>query len=304
MLIAQISFGQNYLGYYKQINEAKSLSIDSNYLQAALLYKKTFEEYDFEFARDCINAIEISATLDHNTLTFYFLQCALKRGIPASYFDGKPELKNFRSTQYYSSILDSSSIFKKEFDSNINAKIRDEINEMFEDDQQIREHYYKWWNFPLRPVIREKWEKLNQKQVLRIMEITKSYGFPGEQLIGIDFPKYHEKIDSMQFSAGIPIILFIHHYSQPNFSFDSVLLEQVFKGSLYNEHFATICDFEAEFGKNKSNCLGYYGLRHKPKNYVQDEFEDKRKGIGLLLDSEIQKLNKTQLMTKFWNRLK
>ena len=73
MLIAQISFGQNYLGYYKQINDAKSLSIDSNYLQSALLYKKTFEEYDFEFARDCINAIEISATLDHNTLTFYFL---------------------------------------------------------------------------------------------------------------------------------------------------------------------------------------------------------------------------------------
>ena len=125
------------------------------------------EEYDFEFARDCINAIEISATLDHNTLTFYFLQCALKRGIPISYFDGKPELKNFRLTQYYSSILDSSSIFKKEFDSNINAKIRGEINEMFEDDQQIREHYYKWWNFPLRPVIREKWKKLNQKQVIK-----------------------------------------------------------------------------------------------------------------------------------------
>ena len=304
ILITQISFGQNYLDYYKQVNEAKLLSVDSNYLQSALTYKKTFEAYDFEFARDCINAVEVSTALNHDSLTFYFIKCALKRGVPISYFKQKSELKNFKLTHYWSLIVDNVLLFKKEFESSINTEIRDEINEMFEADQEMRKRYYQWWNFPFRYIIGKKWKTLNHKQVIRLVEITKTHGFPGECLIGIDFPKYHEKIDSKQFSAGMPIIIFIHHYSQPNFSYDSVLLEQVFKGNLYNEHFATICDFEAEFGKGKFDCSGYFGLRHQPKNYKQGEFKEKRKEIGLLLDSEIQKLKSTQILTKFWAKLK
>ncbi len=302
--ITYLSFSQDYLGYYESINKAKLLSIDSNYLESSLLYQKTFEIYDFEFARDCINAAEVSIALRHDNLTFYFIKCALKRGIPLSYFDKKPKFNGFKSTHYWSSILDSAGLFKKEFESSINNEIRNEINKMFTEDQQIREKYYKWWNFPLKPLISKKWKVLNEKQVDRIIDITRLYGFPGESLIGIDLPKYHEKINNVQFSAGMPIIIFIHHYSQPNESYDSLLLEQVRKGRLYNEHFATICDFEAEFGKNKFDCMGYYGLRHLPKYPIEDTFKEKRKEIGLLSDSEIKKISKTQVMTKFWNQLK
>ncbi|UTW65737.1 hypothetical protein KFE94_13905 [bacterium SCSIO 12643] len=299
-----IIFGQNYLRYYLQVNEAKLLAVDSNYLQSALLYQKTFEEYDFEFARDCIHAVEVAAVLKQDSLTAYFLKCDLKRGVPISYFDREPELEEFRSSTYYSAINDSALRYRQEFESGINKDLRNEINAMFAEDQRIRERYYKWWNFPFKPIIGNKWEKLNQEQVIRIIEITKVYGFPGEKLIGIDFPEYHDKIDSTQFSAGMPIIIFIHHYSQPNPSYDSILLGQVFKGNLYNEHFATICDFEAAFGKGKYECFGYYGLRQKPKNYTSNQFIEKRNEIGALSDNDIQKLNRSKLLTRFWNRLK
>ena len=300
----QYSFGQSYLNYYTQVNEAKLLAADSNYLESALLYKKTFEEYDFEFARDCINAMEVSSLNSIDSLTSYFIKSALKRGVPISYFSKNANLSDFRLTPYWNSITKDSATFRSEYESNIKTEIRDEINQMFSADQQIRERYYQWSNFLLRPSIGKKWKKLNSEQVMRIMEITKNHGFPGERLIGIDSPEYHEKINSNQFSAGMPIILFVHHYSQPNFSYDSLLFAEVFKGNLYNEHFATICDFEAEFGKSKFACYGYYGLRHKPKNYKPDEFIEKRKEIGLLSNSEIQKLNRSNGMTKFWNSLK
>lgn len=299
-----VAFGQNYLGYYQQVNKAKLLAVDSNYLQSALLYQKTFEAYDFEFARDCIHAVEVAAILNQETLTAYFIKCALKRGVPISYFDQIPELAPFRSSPYFSIIQDSALVYQQEFQSNIHMDLRNEINAMFAADQEIRTRYYKWWNFPLKPIIGKQWEALNQKQVTRIVEITATHGFPGEKLIGIDFPEYHKKIDSTQFSAGMPIIIMVHHYSQPNVSFDSILLEQVFKGNLYNEHFATICDFEAAFGKGKYECMGYYGLRQKPKNYTRNQFIEKRNEIGLLSDDDIQKLNRSKLLTRFWNRLK
>ncbi|MEL6538623.1 MAG: hypothetical protein AAFQ98_24605, partial [Bacteroidota bacterium] len=87
--------GQDYLGYYEQVNEAKLHAADSNFLQSALLFQKAFETYDFEFARDCINAVEVSAALSQDTLVAYFVRRALISGVPISLFEEKPELATF-----------------------------------------------------------------------------------------------------------------------------------------------------------------------------------------------------------------
>lgn len=135
------------------------------------------------------------------------------------------------------------------------------------------------------------------------MQITKTYGFPGEKLIGLDRSDMHSKISTRNFSAGMSIILLIHHYSQPNQSYDTLLIEEVKKGNLYNEHFATICDFEAEYGKRKYENLGYYGLRHKPRKIDKKTLNVKREEIGILGFEQIEQLNQINNLTKFWNRL-
>ena len=40
-----------------------------------------------------------------------------------------------------------------------------------------------------------------------------------------------KKLNDDEYSAGMSIIIFIHHYSQPNVSFDSLLIEQVLLGN-------------------------------------------------------------------------
>jgi len=304
VLTFQSSFGQNYLGYYTQINQARLLAANSSFKQSALLYQRVFQEYDFEFARDCINAFEVSSFMAHDTLTSFFIRCALKRGVPISYFSKSQKLEVFRTTSLWSSIVRDSTTLRKEYHSHINFKIRAEINEMFQADQAVRKQFYHWSNLLLRPFIGRKWEKLNHEQVKRIIEITQEHGFPGEKLIGIDMPEHHEKIHARQFSAGMPIIILMHHYSQANESYDSVLFAEVFKGYLHNEHFAGICDYEAEFGKGKHDNFGHYGLRHSPVKHAVGEFDRKREEIGLLSGSEIQILNNSDVMTKYWNWLK
>ena len=171
--------GQNYLEYYSKINHAKSLIIDSNYQHAALLYYETFEEFDFEYARDCINAFEIALAIGEDSLTIYFAEQALRRGVPFSYFRNNQETQNPTSTKHWERLEKDSLIFQNEFQASINIEIRNEINTMFALDQEIRKQYYNWWNFLFRPIIGRKWKKTNLKQVNRIMEITKEYGFPG-----------------------------------------------------------------------------------------------------------------------------
>ena len=188
------------------------------------------------------------------------------------------------------------------YKNSINWEIRNEIIEMFKQDQAIRKRYYETFLFK-RIKIGLEWEKLNKKQVERIIEITKEYGFPGEKLIGIDTKKMHQKIMNSNISAGMPIVIFIHHFSQPNVSYDSILYEQIKTGFLYNEHFATICDFEVKFGKSKYENYGCFAFKYRPKRINKTEINKRRESIGMLSIEEYQKLNTTKSITKFWYRL-
>ena len=296
--------GQDYLSYYEGINQAKRCVIQSDYEGAVAWYQKIFETFEFEFARDCMNALEVSLLGGSTHNTAYFMECALRRGVPFSYFSTLKKLEAYKNTDWWEELGQKAGKLHEAYQSGINSQLRMELNEMFAEDQDIRKRFYDPFHLLAKPLIGKKWRKLNEKQVQRILEITEIYGFPGEKVIGIDVPEYHPKIGNTQFSAGMPITILLHHYSHPNPSVDPLLLEEVKKGNVYNEHFASICDFEAEFGKDKYENMGYYGLRHLPNEGYKKEFTEKRKQIGLLTDGEIQQLNQVTGITKFWNRLK
>ena len=303
VLFTEVS-GQNYINYYHQINAARLKAVNGQLLTAARIYHRTFETYDFEFARDCINAVETACAAKHDSLTSYFIECGLRRGIPIEYFAKKKALDVFRKTPDWNKLKERAHRLRTEYLNSLNEALRAEINTMFSEDQAIRTKYYKGWNIFFRPMIRRRWQALNQVQVARIIEITQKIGFPGEQLIGIDESAYHEKIVGNEFSAGMPIVILVHHYSHPNPSFDSVFFKQVAPGNLNNEHFATICDFQAEFGKGAYPNMGSYGLQFLSKKVDPSDFDEKRRVIGLPTHNEIEILNQSFLFTKFWNRLR
>lgn len=304
VLSCHFSFAQKgYQAYYAQINLAKMAAFDSQYVEASQIYFETFKSYEFVFARDCYNAIEVSSLTNDTVRTQYFAEQAIKRGIPVSILQKMPNLSNFRNTRSWRHVLNNADSLDAVYNASINWDIRKEILRMFAKDQEIRSQYYKWYNFPIRPFIGNKWEKTNRNQVHRIIEITEKYGFPGEQLIGIDHPSMHEKIDAHQLSCGMPIVLFVHHYSQPNPSFDFVLLNQIELGNLWNEHFAVICDFEAQFGKNKFEALGYHSVRFSQKDYNPEPIDERRVRIGLLSLKEQKQLESCSVITHFQKRL-
>ncbi|MGD1843901.1 MAG: hypothetical protein ACFB10_00730, partial [Salibacteraceae bacterium] len=238
-----------------------------------------------------------------DALLGFFIRRAMRQGVPYSYFERKTGLEAFRTGAYWRTLANDTAQLQAAYHAGINTSIRKEINAMFAADQAIRKRYYRWWNFLWRPVIGKKWQQLNQQQVLRLIEITRTHGFPGERLIGIDSPADHPKVEADKFSAGMPIILLVHHYSHPNPSFDSLWLAEVLKGNLHNAHFAAICDYQAEFGKNRYPGFGYVGWLHVPEGHRVGQFQEKRKRIGLVPEELVLRLIQVEGFSRFWKRI-
>lgn len=301
-LVALHINAQEIVEYYKRVNEGKVFAIQNDFQSAVSSYQLAIENYDFPFARDCYNAIELSILAKDTNKLSYFLEKAVARGIRVEDLEKSGRINSYTNSQFFKGLKEKEDSLLEVYSSRINSEIREEINAMFFDDQKMREQYYAA-NIFQRIKIEKDWKKLTAKQVERLIEITKTYGFPGEKLIGLDRKEMHRKIDTRNFSAGMPIVLLIHHFSQPNPSYDTLLLEEVKKGNLYNEHFVTVCDFEAEFGKDRYQSFGSFGLRHQHRKVDRDELNSKRKEVGILGVEQIDYLNQVENLTGFWNRL-
>ena len=170
---------------------------------------------------------------------------------------------------------------------------------MFEADQKIRRAYYNWFNVLWKSAIGKRWEKLNREQVERIAQISRTIGFPGEKLIGIDQTTFHPKANAV-FSAGMPIVILIHHFSQPNPSYDELFLAELLKGNLHNQHFATVCDFQAKYGQDRYSHMGPYGINFRQEEKVSS-YNPNRQAIGLPpIGWHKEATNNQTIITEFW----
>lgn len=277
--------GQNYVDYHRELNKAKLLAVGGQFKAAAELTKLTFEAYEFRYARDCVHGIQMAAKTSDTLLVQFFVEAGLKQGIPLSYLRRMSELNWFKATESWRWIEQNADSLEKIYNSSINAELSDETRKMNDELLELK----------ARPVRGAKWRKLIEQQVDRLVDITREFGFPGERLIGID---------TVSLSAGIPIEILTQYYTKARPSNDELFFKQLELGYLYNEHFATICDFQGEFGRKKYDKRGYYGLRFGQKGRKLNYYDAKRQEIGLMTFTEYSKLEKLNLLTKFWKQLK
>lgn len=292
------SSAQDYTKYYQGINNAKLALIEDNLENAVTHYYKTFENFDFVFARDCFNALEVSTKLKHFEMVDYFLKRCLKQGVEFDYLQQKSMLDEYKQTNFWTKFLIVKDSLRDIYEKNVNWKIRSEIIEMFTEDQRIRDLADKNRLNPFKiRKLKKQFEEIDRKFVLRIIEITKEFGFPGEKIIGIDNNSMHPKIHTNRLTTGMPMLIFIHHYSQPNQSYNSILMPEIKKGNLLNEHYATICDFQYTYGKGKYGEIPYYNPIFSNKLDLK-LMNKNRKKIYLLSVDEKNEIRRKNIITQ------
>lgn len=297
LFCSRLIVAQDYAKYYESINKAKLSLVEDSFEIGLSYYYETFKKFDFVFARDCFNALEVASKIRDLDKVDYFLRRCLKQGIEFNFLQQNSILSDFKKTDAWKKVLIDKDSLRIEYERNVNWEIRSEINRMFTEDQNIRDlaNKNRFNIFRIRK-LNKQFEEIDHKLVLRLLEITTEYGFPGEKLIGLDASNMHSKINSENLTAGMPIVLFIHHYSQPNESYNYLLVDEVRKGNLFNEHFATISDFQYAYGKGENRETLCYSLMFNPKLDVE-LIDRNRSSIYLLKVSEANELKSKKIIT-------
>lgn len=292
-----LMFGQekNYINYHILINKAeKNYFLDKNVDSTLIYYDKAFEEYDFIFIKDLLNAAQI-ACFNNQPYESYVMR-SFEFGMKKEHFQKYPILeKNVKELFKKKWVNDTIKAKRKKYLESLDLNYRSWIYEIAIDDQLSKSQpgYAKKVNF------------LIGKLASRIEEI----GFPGERVIGIDDDSMYSdmgnpemdfsnrlkeispnkisyfKLDYDILASKLPILLFIHHkcsYSK----FESVLFDEIKKGNIHPRDVGSIHDNVLRF-RNRKRI--YYCTASLPDNaFLLNLFTEYPESIS----NNIQKVDK------------
>lgn len=301
-------YGQDYISYQTRVNQAETNILDSNYNKAILIYDSLFKEYDFVFAKHCYTAIQLAVEQKKWDLAFEFIEKGVKQGITVKIIENSPVMKNIINNDSWGQFKERKyDSLRKIYLSNINLSLRDEIEKLFALDQYYtsRVNDSRFIKYLFNDL---KWKKEIGKIVdNKLIAIIKKYGFPGEKIIGIREEKirYSEKaiineelmLNRLEEGKGYignlsAQYMLIHYFSNSHPNFNDLLLEEVKKGNIEPYQYASICDFQAKYGKKYKN-EGYYNQWHRDVSVEKrEEINKRRLSIGLETFEELKRKEK------------
>jgi len=262
----------NYIKYHQEARLIESHILDSSYSEAIQEYKKLFSKYNFVFAEDCYRATQTATISNDSINSFLFLERSVKQGVTKERILSDSILIELKKFKYWSKFENKYDSLRNDYISGINWELRKKINNLHDLDQKYRDkHELHPWNFIWRPLIWLKWKKITEKIVENeLIPLIKKYGFPNEKLIGLDEAKYHHKQKYDYLSSNYAFIILIHYFSIPRTAnFNKLFYDAIKTGNISPKQYASLIDFQAEYGKDKY----YHGLHYNEWHKSNDETE-------------------------------
>lgn len=190
--ISSSQINENYLNYYKKINQAELAIVDSAYKNALICYQQAFSLVGLPMSKDLHNASVCATKVKKFNDAFHFFDKLVQKGVKMDYF--KSEIfKPLRKTKEWAQFEKEYPEKYKQAIAKHNLEFKSILNQMQGNDQELAKKKNEDQN--LRPQFHAVVKK-NEKEFVKLIE---KYGFPSEDLIGIDEP-----------CENIAMILLIH----------------------------------------------------------------------------------------------
>ena len=188
LFILNYSQGKSYFDYHNYINKAeKEYFINSNVDSSLIYYNRAFDEYDFVFLRDLLNAAQISAYSDRPIMK-YILR-GFEVGLTPSHINNYPLL--------ISKINLEDKVIQKEF-SQRRIMYRKSIDYTYLlriYDIGIKDQIKKSKN-------RTDYNIFKKSTLNRFKQLVVANGFPSSKTIGIDCENIFSEIDKSKYDLG------------------------------------------------------------------------------------------------------
>jgi len=258
----------NYIDYHKQISAIESFIIDSSHVKAIEPYKKLFSKYNFVFAEDCFRAVQTAVFIGDFKSAFHFLERGVEQGVKIERTLSDSLLINLKDQVYWRQFEDKYDSLRNLYLKKINKELRLKINELHCLDQKHRDiSQLQSWNFIRQYIIDKKWRKITAKIVEEeLIPLIKKYGFPGEKLIGVDEKGFEYKVTMDRVRTTFAQTILIHYFSVPRTAeYNKLLFSSIRTGHISPSSYASIIDFQAQWGKNKYYKGLHYNEWHSSK---------------------------------------
>jgi hypothetical protein len=282
--------------YYKGIKSAEQQILDSNFNSAVNIYYLTFQKNAFVYAKDAYTAAQTALSVDSFEKGFYFLGRGVKQGLTKEIIENSPILRKVKDTPKWISFLEIDyPYFRSSYLLRINNSVKSEIEEIISIDQYFTRKLNNS-NFITYVINNRRWKKVVSKLVDdKLIKIIKTYGYPGEKLIGINAQQilYNTlEVDTISklnaiskgfgyIGSSYSEILLIHYFSnRRDSSLISLLEKELNMGNIQPSQFAVIIDFFAKYSKPVDNP--FYNQWHRNTSLVErNRINDRRTSIGL-----------------------
>ncbi len=219
LISAQVDYTEK---YYKEINNAELQIIKNNFEKAFEFYEKAFKSVPRPFAKDYYNALLCAIETEKFDIAFDLCDSLIRKGVQKEFFIKDEGLNALKIQPDWSGFIENFDIKYEKYNSDKNLKLREELIVLENKDQEfrIKEGSYDVYGDTIA--------KIDKENIKRFKEIVKAYGFPNENLLGIDNPK-----DNSFYGY-----ILIHHHCQQfslkkvNYDFQPTIDEAIKNGLL------------------------------------------------------------------------
>lgn len=178
---------KDYEIYHQQVIKAEQLMVIGDFSEALIIHDQLVQAYEFVFLKE----YRVAAQLALHDKDLEKALVYVRKGMLAGW-----ELKSIKNNEYLLPLLDSRefksleneySVLHETYEAKLNKDISERVKKMFAKDQKMalksllkigpkaKERYYE-----------NKFAPHSEAQLAEFQEISKSFGYPGEKLIGND----------------------------------------------------------------------------------------------------------------------
>ncbi len=264
----------DYSIYHAEISRAEELIVRQSFAEALEIYRGLFDRYEFVFVRDYKVATQIAWQLGFEEEAYEYLRLGIAGGWKMRSIKRNKFLRDLRGHRNWSELKRRYDSLRTIYKQNLNQELTAEVRKL-----SVRDRRRAFGSiFRLSSKSRDRFgEKrfapLNERHVLKLLEIIETEGFPGEKLVGFEpwaqgILSRHNSI-SKAYSESDTMYAFIR----------PLLLSSIKEGNLSPASFAWIDEWFITVESGWS--VGSYGFLNQLKETEVPKSNEMRQRIGM-----------------------
>lgn len=186
-----------------------------DYPKAFTLYMEAFHHVEAPFGLDLFRALTSAVEIEEWDQASTWTACLMKKGSPLTFFQ-QSIFSSFRKQPQWANLEQQYPQYHKYFLESCDLKLRDQINDLHEEDQAIARAFHNANVHPDYP-----------KVTAQFKQMVSTNGFPGEKRVGVRIEK-----DTIIMRPAYHVIM-LHHYHKGEYIFRDQLAEWTAKGLLH-----------------------------------------------------------------------